>query len=226
MGALLYGFLNFGVAFMFVYRALTEITAGTMMVILATVPLLTSILAVAERLERFSVRRTAGTITAVVGIAFVFGDSIGSASPIALLAAVAGAAAMATAPVVVKKFPRVHAVVENALGMTVGGGVLLGLSFLFAEPQAMPTTAWTDFSLAYLIVLGSIGVFLLYVFVLRRMTATGASYIMLLAPLAAVGLGALLLGEPLRPIFLIGGVLVLAGVCIGVTDQGTTSATP
>lgn len=223
VGVLLYGLLNFGAAFMFIYWALTEVTAGTAMVILATVPLLTLTFAVAEGLERFSVRSIAGAVTAAIGIGLVFSDSIGTASPAALAALLGGAASMAAAAVVIKKFPRVHAVVENALGMAVGGGLLLGLSLVTVEPRVFPVDPGTQLSLLYLIVLGSIGVFLLYMFVLRRLTASGATYILLLAPLAAVTLGAVLLGEPVHSIFLIGGALVLAGVYVGVIGHAAST---
>ena len=218
-GVLLYGLLQFGVPFILIYWALTEVTAGTTMVILAVVPLLTLIFGVAERLERLSVRGIAGAVIAVIGVGLVFSDGIGAASPGALLAVLGGAVSMAAAPIVIKKFPRVHAVVENALGMAVGGGLLFGLSVVFAEPKVVLVELQTQLALAYLVVLGSIGVFLLYLFVLRRMSASGATYVMLLAPLAAVGLGATLLGEPVRPIFLVGGVFVLSGVYVGVIAQ-------
>jgi O-acetylserine/cysteine efflux transporter len=223
VGVLLFGLLQFGIPFMLIYWGLTEVTAGTTMVILAVVPLLTLIFGVAERLERLSVQGIAGAVVALIGVGLVFSDGIGAASPSALLAVLGGALSMAAAPIVIKKFPRVHAVVENALGMAVGGGLLLGLSTIFAEPKVLPVDLRTQLALAYLVLLGSIGVFLLYLFVLRRMSASGATYVMLLAPLAAVGLGGLLLGEPVRFMFLIGGVLVLAGVYVGVIARAARS---
>jgi hypothetical protein len=50
-------------------------------------------------------------------------------------------------------------------------------------------------SFVYLVLVGSIGVFLLYLFVLGRWTASASSYILLLAPLAAAIVGFLILGE-------------------------------
>ncbi len=214
-GVVFYGVLQFGVPFTLIYWALTEVTAGTTMVVLAVVPLLTLLFGVVEGLERLSVRGIGGAAIAVIGVGLVFRDSIGAAFPSALMAVLGGAVSMAAAPIVIKKFPRVHAVVENALGMAVSGALLLGLSVAFAEPEVVPTEWETQLALAYLVLLGSIGVFLLYLFVLRRMSASGATYVMLLAPLAAVGLGAALLGEPIRPMFLFGGVFVLSGVYVG-----------
>ena len=216
VGVFLYGLLNFGFAFAFIYLALTEITAGTMMVVLAMVPLLTLIFAAAEQLEHLSLRSIAGAVTAMLGIGLVFRDSIEGAPPWAMVAALGAAVCMSMATVVVKKFPRVHSVIENGLGMLIGGGFLLALSLLLDEPKVLPFAAATWLSLLYLCLGGSIVVFLLYLFVIRRMTASGAAYILLLAPLVAVPLGALLLDEPIHPIFIIGGLLVVAGVYMGL----------
>ncbi len=218
-GVLLYGLLQFGIPFALVYWALTEVTAGTTMIILATVPLLALMFGTAERVERLTVRGIVGALLALLGIALVFRDSIAAASPIHLLAVLGGALSMAAAPIVIKELPRVHALVENALGMIVGGVLLFGLSVLFGEPKVAPIRPQTQFALAYLVLFGSIGMFLLYLFVLRRMSASGATYVMLVAPLAAVGFGAALLGEPVHSIFLVGSVFVLSGVYVGVISQ-------
>ena len=224
LGALLYGLFSFGMAFGFIYWALTEITAGTAMVGLATVPLLTLVFAVGLGIERLSVRGVAGAVIAVLGIALVFQDSISTASPAALAALLCGAASLAVSPIVVKKFPRVHAVSENAIGMFAGSGILFAVSLLRAEQWAFPAIMRTQIALLYLVVLGSIGVFLLYLFIVRRMTPSGANYIMLLAPLAAVLFGWLLLGETAGSVFFLGAILVLTGVFVGAIMRPPTTA--
>ena len=69
--------------------------------------------------------------------------------------------------------------------------------------------------MAYLIGPGSIGVFMLALYVLARWTASATSYAFLLFPLVAIALGAVLLGEPVQPSFLLGGAVVLVGVYVG-----------
>ena len=214
-GVVVYGVLGFGLSYMFGYWALTEVTAGTAMVVLAIVPLLTLILAVAQGIERFRLQGLIGAILAAIGILFVFQDSIGVASPGAMLALFGSALCIAETSIVVKQFPRVHPVVENALGMTIGGGLLLVLSLVLGEPRVIPSDPWTQLSLLYLIVLGSIGMFILYLLVLSRWTASGASYVMLIAPLITIILGVVILDEPVRADFLVGGAMVLAGVYVG-----------
>ena len=214
-GVVVYGTLNFGLANVFTYWALTEVTAGTAMLVLAIVPLLTLILAVAQRVERFHMRGLVGAAAAAVGIAIVFGGGVGSASPWALAALIGSALCMAEVIIVVKKFPPVHPVVENGLGMAVGGALLLAVSFGLGEPRAIPSEPSSQLSLAYLVVFGSVAVFVLYLIVLNRWTASGASYVMLIMPLVTATLGVLILDEPVTATFLVGAALVLGGVYVG-----------
>ena len=214
-GVMIYGMLSFGLSYMFAYWALTEVTAGTAMVVLAIVPLLTLVLAVVQGVERFHAQGLVGAVVAALGVALVFWDNIGAVSLGALVALFGGAVSMAEVNIVIKKFPRVHPVVENALGMAVGGGLLLLLSLVRAEPWVVPAELATQVSLAYLILLGSVGMFILYLIVLGRWTASAASYVLLIAPLVAVGLGAAILGERISWTFVVGGLLVLGGVYVG-----------
>ena len=69
--------------------------------------------------------------------------------------------------------------------------------------------------MAYLIGPGSIGVFMLALYVLARWTASATSYAFLLFPLVAIVLGAVLFAEPVQPSFLLGGAVVVVGVYIG-----------
>jgi drug/metabolite transporter (DMT)-like permease len=214
-GATLYGLLNFGLSYAGIYWALTEVTAATTMVVLAIVPLLTFLFAVAQKVEPFNLRALIGALMAAGGIAIVFGGNIGSVSALALAALLGSALCIAQVPIVVKTFPRVHPVVENGIGMAVGGALLLILSLALSEPRVIPADPWVQGSFIYLVLIGSIGVFLLYLFVLGRWTASASSYILLLAPLAAAVVGYLILGEAVSLTLVAGGALVVLGVYVG-----------
>ena len=215
VGAFLYGLLNFGLSYAGIYFALTEVTAATTMIVLAIVPLLTLLFAVAQKVEPFNLRALLGALMAAAGIAIVFGGNVGTVSALALAALLASAVCIAQVPIIVKTFPRVHPVMENGIGMTVGGALLLILSLALSEPKVIPRDPWVQASFVYLVLLGSIGVFLLYLFVLGRWTASASSYILLLAPLAAAAVGFLLLGEAVSPTLMVGGALVVLGVYVG-----------
>jgi drug/metabolite transporter (DMT)-like permease len=220
LGPLIYGALGFGLSYAFVYFGLKEAHAGPAQVILALVPLLTILLAVGQRQERFSARGLAGALVAAGGIAIIFGDQLGGSTPlISLLALVAGAAVIAETGVVIKRFPRTDPTIMNAVGMSVGVILLLGLSLVAGERWAVPAQADTWLALGYLVTLGSVLVFTLVLRVLQAWSASKASYQFLLAPLVTILVAAVVVGELPTPAFLVGGAVVLLGVYIGAVSR-------
>jgi drug/metabolite transporter (DMT)-like permease len=215
-GAALYGALGIGAFFAFAYWGLVRVNAGLGGVIFATVPLLTFFFAVVQGLERFHWRALAGALVVVAGIAVVFGDQIRADAPIAgLLSLLAAAVCAAETNIVVKRLPSIDPVVTNVIAMTVGAILLLGISFVTSERRIMPTRAASWTALAYLVTLGTVGVFLLFLFVLKRWQASSVAYEFVLAPFVASALGAWLLEETMSGLAAVGAALVLAGVYVG-----------
>ncbi|HET7676690.1 MAG TPA: DMT family transporter [Candidatus Limnocylindrales bacterium] len=215
-GSVLYGLLGFGGAFGFVYWGLVETPPGLAQIILAVVPLLTFLLAVGLGMERFRWQGLAGALLAIAGIAVIFGDGVGAAVPVVSMLAIVGAAAcMAVSNVVVKRYPKCHPVVNNAIAMGVGAGFLLLLSLTAGEAHVLPTQARTLAAISYLVIVGSVGVFSLFLYVITRWSASATSYVMLLMPLVAVVVAAALAGEAVTPAYVSGGALVLGGVYVG-----------
>ena len=70
-------------------------------------------------------------------------------------------------------------------------------------------------ALAYLVTLGSVGLFLALLTVVRRWTASATSYVFVLFPVATLVLEALLLGAPITAPAMAGAALVMAGVWLG-----------
>lgn len=220
VGAIAFGVLQFGAGFGLIYQGLVRAPAGLGQVLIALVPLLTFGLALAHRQERFRWEGLVGAALALAGIAIVFHSGLDKGVPFASMAWIfAGAACWAEALVVVKAFPKVHPIALNAVAMGIGGLVLCLLSVVSQETWAVPGSARTWLAQAYLIIPGSIGVFLLYVFVLRAWTASAASYQLVLIPLATVPISAWLQDELITWSFAIGAVLVLAGVYVGALKR-------
>lgn len=217
VGTLLYGVLGFAAGYALAYWALVEVPAGTASVIMALVPLLTIMLAAAHGLERLRPRPVAGALLALGGIAIVFGERVGIADVPAVSLLVMGLAAVSAAEtsVVVKRFPRSHPVAANAVGMGTGALLLATLGLSSGESLQAPQLAPTWIAFGYLVIVGSIGLFLLFLYVLGRWAASSVSYMFVLAPLVAIPVGALLAGEAVTGAFLLGGALVLAGVYLG-----------
>ncbi len=215
-GAALYGALAFSASFAFIYPALREVPAATGSVLLALVPLLTFGLAILHGQERFRAQGLLGALIAVAGVAVVVVDQLSAAVPLGLLLSfVAGVAFIAESGVILKWVPRSDPFATNAVAMLTGSAFLLAISIIAGETWAVPAEPATWAAMAYLVVFGSIVMFGLYLFALRRWTASAVSYVTLLMPLVTVPLAALLTSESISPSFLLGGAIALGGVYVG-----------
>lgn len=219
-GAAVYGALNFGLGYALTYYGLQEAPAGTGAVVLATVPLFTLGLVALHGLEPFRIRGLIGGLIALFGIALVFREQLSASVPLlSLLAILANALVAAESGVIAKGLPRMHPIATNAVGMLVGAAIVLALSFAVGEAHELPHTGTTWIVLGYLCIVGSIGLFGLFLMMLRRWTASASSYALVVMPLVAVALGAALRAEAITPIFLVGGVLVAVGVYVGALSS-------
>jgi drug/metabolite transporter (DMT)-like permease len=215
-GALLYGLLNFAGAFSLAYYGLLHVHAGFGQILLALVPLATLLLAMLQGQERLRLAAIVGTVLALAGVALMSRAPLqGSVPLLSLLALVGGALCFAEAAVLVRRFPPVHPVTMNAVGMATGAAVLLAGSFLLGEPHVLPQRPATWVALGYLVAVGSVVVFVLYLFVLKYWAASRAAYTFVLIPVVTVLLSAWLDDEPIRAGLVLGGLLVLAGVYVG-----------
>jgi drug/metabolite transporter (DMT)-like permease len=215
-GTVLYGLLGIGVFFAFAYYGLRRVNAGLGGVIFATVPLLTFLLAWGHGLEGFRWRALAGALVVVAGVSVVFADQVSADVPLgALLSLLAAAACAAETNIVVKKLPKIDPVATNAVAMAVGAVFLLGMSFVTGEEHEMPSRGATLAALGYLMTVGTLGVFMLFLFLLARWQASAVAYEFVLAPFVAAALGAWLLDESLTLLTGLGAALVLVGVYVG-----------
>jgi drug/metabolite transporter (DMT)-like permease len=215
-GAALYGALNFGAAFALAYYGFVRVHAGLGQTLLAVVPLATLLLAVLQRQERFRLAALAGSVLALLGIAVLSQAPLREEVPLlSLLALLASAFCFAEAAVVVRRFPPVHPITVNAVGMATAALLLIAGALVAGEAISLPDRAETWVALGYLIVVGSIIVFGLYVLVLRYWSASRAAYTFVLVPVVTVLLSAWLDDEPVRLGLVLGGALVAAGVYVG-----------
>jgi drug/metabolite transporter (DMT)-like permease len=215
-GAVLFGAFNFAGAFGLAYFALVELHAGFGQILLALVPLATLLLAVVERQERFRAAAIVGALVALGGIAVMSRAPLRQAvSPVSVLAAIGSALCFAQAAVLVRRFPPVHPVAMNAVAMATGAALLVAASAVIGETVELPHRTATWVALGYVVAVGSVLVFVLYVVVLRRWAASRAAYVFVLIPFVTVALSAWLDDEPVGAALVLGGLLVIAGVYIG-----------
>jgi drug/metabolite transporter (DMT)-like permease len=217
LGALLFGALTVGLAFVLIGWGLVATPASRYQILMATVPLITIFLSSMQGIEAISPRGLFGALLAVGGIALTVGLASGSELSLPHTAAILLAAVcIAEGGVLIKKFPPNPPIMTNAIGLTVGGLILAIASLISGETWVIPSQATTWIAFLYLVIGPTIIAFLLYMFVLRRWSASGTSYGFVLVPLVTIVVASTLAGESITWNFLIGGALVLAGVLVGV----------
>jgi drug/metabolite transporter (DMT)-like permease len=215
-GALLYGSIGFSGSFGLIYPALREVPAATAMVLIALVPLETFVLAILHRQERFRVQGLVGALISLAGVLLVVYDQVGAAVRVEWMGVILlGTLFIAESSIMLKAIPRADPYATNGVAMLTGGAILVALSAVAGEAWTLPTQPATWISMAYLVLLGSIALFGLYLYALRRWTASAVSYTTLLMPLVTLPIGALLLAEPVSLVFLVGAGVSIAGIYVG-----------
>lgn len=223
-GVLIYGVLSFGVTYACLYWGLVHVTAGMAAVLFATLPLITILMTIALGMERFRWGGLAGAAVVVAGTAVAFQDQLRADVPLpSLLAVVLATVSAAAAGVAVKRYPKSHPVVSNAVGMAAGAFVVLVGGLAAGEQLRLPALAPTWLALAWLVASSIVG-FVLFIWLIARWTASALSYAAVAMPFVAVAAGAVLAAEPVTPLFLAGSGLVLLGVYLGAIAGHTGSA--
>jgi drug/metabolite transporter (DMT)-like permease len=220
LGAVVFGILAVGLAYAFLYWGLLQVPAGMTMVILAFAPLMTFFLAIAHGLEKYRWQGLVGAVVALSGIIIgVSGGLTGEVPIISLLAVFAGAVCLAEGNVIFKLVPKSHPLSMNAVAVSTGAILLIVLSLLSGEQWILPETGAALMAVSYLVVIGTVLLFYLYLYVLSRWTASATSYSFLLFPISTVIIAAWLAGEAVTIWFLIGGLLVMLGVWLGAVSR-------
>jgi drug/metabolite transporter (DMT)-like permease len=216
LGAVTFGSLTVGFAFLLISWGLVVIPASLYQILMAMVPLLTLFLSALHGVESITPRGIFGSLLAVAGIVVTMGGAATGTISLPHIGAILLAAVfIAEGGVLIKKFPPNPPIVTNAIGLTIGTAILTAASLVSGESWAIPTQTNTLIAFAYLVIFVTILAFLLYMFVLGKWTASGTSYGFVIVPLVTIVVAATVAGETITTNFLFGGVLVLAGVFVG-----------
>jgi drug/metabolite transporter (DMT)-like permease len=221
----LYGALAFAVSYALMYWALVRVTAGTATIVLAAVPLVTLLLAVAQRLERLTPRAVLGSVLALAGITWMALGPQRVAVPLtALVAMIFATVAIGQSIILAKHVSRNHPAMTNAVGMAVAAILLLALSASVHEEWALPRQPEVMTAVVYLVTAGSVGLFVLVLLVVRRWTPSASSYMFVLFPVVTLALAAVLAGEPVTVHAVAGAALVMLGVWYGAFSSAGRTA--
>jgi drug/metabolite transporter (DMT)-like permease len=231
-GAVLFGVLNMGVNFSLLYWGERVVPSGIAAVLYATVPLSTALIAAALGVERLVPRKLIAAALAIVGVGIIFAGEIRLDVPIAgLFAVFLAATAAALSTVILKQHPQPSAFAVNAVGAVAGAVVCAAVSFILGEDHSLPTTVAAWWPIAYLVIAGSLGAYVLYAWLVEHWPVTNASMIGVVVPVIAVILGAVAKAEQRAPESYLGAVVVLIAVVIalrpsllGIRSRDTAAA--
>ncbi|MBI2776528.1 MAG: EamA family transporter [Chloroflexi bacterium] len=224
------GALLLGVGNAFVGLGETSVPSGIAAVLVAMIPLWFAVLGRLYFKERLSALTGLGIAIGLAGVALLAwptGDpgSLKLFGVVILLIAPFGwahgslyAAHRAVTP------PRPF--MASGLQMTLASIVLFGEAFVtgeFATFDPAAVTSRSIIALAYLIVFGSLVAYNAYAWLLRNAPLSLVGTYAYVNPVVALGLGALVLSEPVTPRTLVASAIILVAVAMIVTARGRAS---
>jgi len=196
--------------------------SGLAALALATVPLLTALLAGMWG-QWPTGREWVGLAVGFAGIVLLNTGGGLRASPAGTIALLLAAAAWALGSVWSRRLPQPPGMMASAAGMLCGGAALLALGTVQHEHwHAHPSPA-SCVALAYLM-FGAIAGFSAYVYLLARVRPALATSYAYVNPVVAVALGAAFAGEKITPIVLVSGGLIVAGVILVMGSKAKRQA--
>lgn len=214
--ALWFGFVDFGISVPLLYWGEREVPSGVATVLYATIPLTTSLFAWAFRLEVPRPGTWIAALLAIGGVALLGTSPLGHpVSAAAWIAVVLAAATASLSGVLLKRAPGGDPFATNSIAHGIGALACLSISAGLGERWMMPRgTDWVP--LLYLTIVGSIGAFVTFAWLVQRWPVSRISFISVITPFVGVTLGAIVLGEPVTRGTVAGAVVVIGAVLLGI----------
>ncbi|MEV4753956.1 EamA family transporter [Micromonospora sp. NPDC049559] len=211
------GVLNIGLFFPLLFAAAERLPGGVAATLGAVQPLVVAVLAATVLREGTSGWRIGWGVIGVLGVGLVVIGPDAALDAVGIAAGLGGAATMALGVTLTKRWGRPAGVSPTAFAgwqLSAGGLFLTPVTLLVEGP---PPAIDPPAALGYLW-LGLVGGLAAYVLWFRGVTAlpvTSVAVLGLLSPLVAALLGAVLLGQTLGPVELLGFGLSLAAIVAG-----------
>jgi len=210
-----YGLLANAGCLSLMYEALRHLSAGMGAIISSTNPLILALVAPALLGEALTPRKFLGLLLGFSGVLIAMASRAGSqaARPIDVVTAFLAVFALVASTIVFKRL-RIHEdlVAANAVQLGAAAVVLVPLAWAIEGQPRLPLTPTLVGSLAYLVLLVSVGASFLWLWLLRHGEASRVSAFYFLTPIFGLGLGALLLHERVTWVDALG----LAAVALGI----------
>jgi drug/metabolite transporter (DMT)-like permease len=204
---------------LFFIGGLARTSAAHSALIVALGPVMVLALSRLLRMEALTVLKSAGILVAFCGVAILTtgkgkGAGVSGAHWQGDVLAFAASGVFAYFTILVKKAAvQFDALTLNTIVFALGSVLMLPLSapeLRAVRWSAVPALAW--WSLAYMVILGSVLAYLLFAFALTELTPSRVAAFNYLQPLIAISLGVWMLGEKISSNLIAGGALILVGL--------------
>ena len=193
-----------------IFLSLRTITASESSILTFTNPLLVVIFATIFLKVRYRFYQWVGVVIGIVGVIITMGTQI--EFKIGIVYGIFSAVFWATATLLAKKWGVLFDTwVLSAYQMLFGGILLLLGSFALEKPFFI-VNSYSIAILLWLSILSSIVQFAVWYYLLQKSDPGKTSAFLFLAPFFGVLTGWLLLGEPLYPSLLVGGLFIIVGI--------------
>lgn len=199
--------------------------------IVALGPIMVLVLACLMRLESLTAWKFAGMLVAFAGVAILSAEKAGRSNGGFLagdLILLAGSAVFAYYTILLKQVAeRLDALTLNALTFGIGALLMIPMgasAVVDVRWSTLHVKAWGG--LAFMVIMGSVVPYLLFVFALSGLAASRVAAFNYLQPVIATSLGIWLLSERLSSKVIVGGILILLGVFLTERERGEEKSVP
>ena len=213
----LLGITQFGILIALLNYGLRFIPSGRAALIFATFPLLAMLTAAALGYERLTAAKSFGVLLTIAGVGVALGEKALQAGDthtwlgeIAVFgSALSGAICSVLYRPYLRKYPTLPV---SAFAMLASVVFLAGLAYCEGVLRSLPRITGGGWAAIVFIGFSSGVGYFLWLWALKRASATRVTVFLALSPLTAAGLGALVLGEPVSILAVLGLGLVALGL--------------
>ncbi|HKE99977.1 MAG TPA: EamA family transporter [Actinomycetes bacterium] len=205
-----------------VFYAEQQVPSGLAALIVAAIPLWVIVLRLVAR-DRPAPATLAGVGLGFAGVAMLLlpgGHAEGAAPAYVALVVLATLLWAIGSFIASRRRMPANPFVATTVEMLAGGLVLTLLAAVTGEPGRLAAGSVSTASLvafAYLVAFGSLLAFTAYAWLVQTAPISKVATYAYVNPVVAVALGSLLLAEPLTPLMLAGGAVIVAGVALVIT---------
>jgi drug/metabolite transporter (DMT)-like permease len=220
-GSALYGLFEFGISMTLLYWGEKVVPSGLAAVIYAICPVVAMIAARLMGMEELNPVRLGAAVLALLGVAVIFWrEFIQGGSAMGMAAIFVAAVAAPIAGLFLQRGERPNAIASNAVGTVLALPIALAFSFALGERHPIPSTPAEIFPVVYLALMGSLGAFVIFAWLMHHWRATTVSFLGVVVPVIAVILGSIVRKEALAPGSAVGAIVVILGVTIALRSEG------